>query len=59
MAVIVIARLIDMCMADIPFQWGNLGMLSWHVDVIMIYYCRYVDIRDSFLLGQLLEQRWL
>ena len=40
-------------------QWRNLGMLSWHVYVIMIFYCRYVDIRDSFLLGQLLEQRWL
>ena len=40
-------------------QWRNLGMLFWHVYVIMIYYCRYVDIRDSFLLGQLSEQRWL
>ena len=30
-------------------------MLPWHVFVVMIFLCRYVDINDAFLFGSLLE----
>ena len=37
------------------FDDGVLGMLPSHVFVVMILVCRYVEINDTFLFGQLLE----
>ena len=30
-------------------------MLPWHVFVVMVLVCRYVEIKDAFLFGYLLE----